>query len=99
MDRIEFLHSIDLNGKPLAYLVTNYIDQSMLLYELIDRDCNVRVADDTGRSISFQIDFGNKYDSADMVSKLDTSVVYKLYDKEMHMNYKLNGNSVWIGLS
>ena len=98
MDRIEFLNSIDLNGKPLAYLVTNYLDQSMLIYNLINHECNVRVTEDTGRSISFQIDFKTKKQSDDLLKRLNPGVKYKVYEKEMNLNYRYDNSSVFINL-
>lgn len=56
MDRIQFVNSINHNDKQLSEFIPKYIDQYMILYELVDRKDKVKYLSDNGvNQITFQI--------------------------------------------
>lgn len=55
IDRISFLHSINPGSLSTADLVVRYLDQFMLLYDLVDEQDNVSVIDNSTNYISYQI--------------------------------------------
>ena len=60
MDRIQFVNSINHNDKQLSEFIPKYIDQYMILYELVDRKDKVKylseyLSDNGVNQITFQI--------------------------------------------
>lgn len=55
MDRISFLHSINPGSLSLVNVVLNYLDQTMLLYNLVGENDSVSVIDNSTNYISYQI--------------------------------------------
>ena len=70
MDRIEFLHSIDQNGKDFSSTLIGFFDQIMALYSLVGNyDAKViNYIDDT-------VKFAVSFDESDTINRLENILV------------------------
>jgi hypothetical protein len=86
MDRIQFVNSINHNDKQLSEFIPKYIDQYMILYELVDRKDKVKYLNDNGiNQTTFQI--LSTPDSIDNITrKLSNSCDYTPYGKLVHID-------------
>lgn len=94
MDRIEFIHSIDHKDKQPSKLYVKYIDQYMVLYDLVDRKDKVQYLSDNGtNSITFQILSSPNAISA-LSNKISTAVDVKPYEQVIHADLTAVSNII-----
>ena len=100
MDRIDFINSINHNGRSVIDLVSNYFDQNMLLYDLVEIDDKISVIEDSTNKISFQVDNNNPNSILDLTNKISRSNTVVLYARPIYMNYsKISDSSIIITMS
>lgn len=93
MDRIEFIHSINPNNITTTNLFVEYIDQSMLLYEIIPEGSDVNVSDNTLDSITFNIQ-NTKTNINKLAKYINNNSVLIEYRKPIFMQYNVNNNTM-----
>ena len=86
MDRIQFVNSISHNEKQLSEFIPKYIDQYMILYELVDRKDKVKyLSDNNINQITFQI-LSTPDSISELTRKLSTVRDYTPYGRVVHID-------------
>ena len=86
MDRIQFVNSISHNEKQLSEFIPKYLDQYMILYELVDRKDKVKYLSDNGvNQITFQI-LSTPDSISNITRKLSTVRDYTPYGRVVHID-------------
>ena len=70
MNRVEFLHSINQNGKDFQSTLIGFFDQFMALYSLVGQ-YNVSVVNNTDEST---IKFTVSFDESDLLNRLEDMI-------------------------
>lgn len=85
MNRVEFIQSIkDLNNETL---LTNFFDQYMILYDLIEKVDDIKVIQSDQVSVSFQLYFTDAYKLQSIVEKLKSQSMLMMYEKYYSISY------------
>jgi len=97
MDKVQFLQSINFNSVNPSIIVTNYLDQFILLYDLIDFNSGVYVIDNSTKNIVFKI----QSDSIiDIKNKLDYQSIFYPYENPIQTQYNIiSNNEIIISMS
>jgi hypothetical protein len=94
MDRIQFVNSINHNDKQLAQFLVNYIDQYMVLYDLVDRKDKIKyISDNNINRITFQV-YSNPDNINELTRKISTNSNYKKYERVVHIDQTLVSNVI-----
>jgi hypothetical protein len=91
MDRIEFIHSINPNHITTKDLIIDYLDQSMLLYDLVPEDSTVSVSDNNLDLISFDV-YTTKKNIIKLSNYLTNNPVIVEYRKPINLNFTQSDN-------
>lgn len=85
MDRIQFINSINHKDKQLPDLVCKYIDQYMLLYDLVDRKDKIQYVSDNGiNQINFQVSSSPQAIS-NLTANISAATNVKRYERVIHV--------------
>ena len=95
MDRIEFIHSINPNQITTNDLFIDYLDQSMLLYDLVPEGCKVSVSDNNLDLICFDI-YTTKTNVNKLTNYLTNNPVIVEYRKPINLNFNRSDNIISI---
>ena len=94
MDRIQFINSINHKDKRLSDFIFQYIDQYMVLYDLVDRKDKIQYMNDNGsNSITFQVLSSPNAISA-LSNKISTMPDVKPYERIIHIDQTLFSNII-----
>lgn len=79
MDRIEFLHSINMQDSSIIDFVVNFFDQYMLLYDLVDCVCKPTVLEYSTTHILFNLVYNDKHSASLLADKVNASSMMPMY--------------------
>ena len=86
MDRIRFINSINHNDKQLSEFIPKYVDQYMILYDLVDNKDKVKYLSDNGvNQITFQI-LSTPESISELTRKLSTTRNFNPYERVVHID-------------
>jgi len=86
MDRIQFVHSINPNRITTKDLFIDYLDQSMLLYDLVPEDSSISVSDNNLDLISFDV-YTSKSNINNLSKFLSDNPVMVEYKKPISLQF------------
>ena len=86
MDEVVFLESMNLNNINCSDICTTYLDEFILLYDLINFADSVSVLNNSIKSITFAI---NSNSIIDIKSKLDYQSIFIPFEKQINVRYNI----------
>lgn len=94
MDRIQFVNSINHNEKQLIQFIPRFIDQYMVLYNLVEENDRVKYLCDNGiNQITFQV-YSDPDSISNIIRKISTSCDIRLYEHVVHINHTIVSNVI-----
>ena len=100
MNRLEFLNCIKYNcDAKLTDLMTNFFNQYMLLYNLVDTIESVSVVATYENGIVFQLSYSNDIDANRLSEKLLQLPFVDIYEKRYNVSFSKNGNTLTITIN
>ena len=100
MDRVEFLHSINMNGRVFSDTIIGFFDQHYILYNIIEDIASISICNSNANNIVFELYYNNDSELSTSFQSLSEIRSYSVFDKVYSINVqKINENTLTVQMS